>query len=157
MKSKLKPYLAIGILITLTVGASLAAFIWLSTIEKQIEYSDIVITDVLYNRASHEFTLKLLNGLNSDVLVKGKGSPSQQTVITVYPTGESEKDIDCTFVSLAELDCTGSCDTTIKPDEQAELTFGESREKCILPTDTSKYHVSVFFGLRAPISKEFSI
>lgn len=156
MKSKFKPYIAIGVLITITIGASLAAFIWLATIEKQIEYSDIVITDVNYDRATNQFTLKLLNGLNSDVMIKGKGNPLEQTVLTVYAT-DPKKYTDCNFVSLDSLDCSGACDATIKPYEEAEMTFGEARESCILPTDVSEYHVSIFFGLRAPVSKEFSI
>jgi len=157
-KSKFKGHHAIILLLFITVGAALAAFFWLGAVEKHIEYKDIVIESVKYDASTGDIDIALINGLNTDVAVKSSGKPSERTVITIYPI-DSDEDVDCDFVPLGELSCEndGACDCKIKPKEKATLSLGGDRVRCLLPADLKNYYLNIFFGMRAPVGKEFSI
>jgi hypothetical protein len=151
-KRKFKPKHAIGLLLLITVGAALAAFFWLTTIETQIEYRDIAIDEVKYY-SNDDMRIQFINGLSTKVPVTSQGSPNDQTVMTIYSIGSDT--IDCSFVTLNELDCKDNCEVIIDPNEEFTLILGGDRDKCVLAS--GEYQISVFFGLRAPVSKEFVV
>tara|TARA_Y100000310_G_scaffold291367_1_gene319269 strand:+ start:570 stop:1058 length:489 start_codon:yes stop_codon:yes gene_type:complete len=153
---KFKSHHAVIVLLFITIAAAVGAFFWLSAVETSIEYRNIVLEDVNYNSGTNEMKLSFINGLNAEVPVTSMGSPNDITVITIYSV-DGAGTLDCDFVTLDELDCKGTpCDSYIEPNGEATVTLGGNRQKCVLKQN-AKYHVSVFFGLRAPVSKEFSI
>jgi len=153
-KRKLKPKHAIGLLLLITVGTALVAFFWLTTIETQITYKDIVIDDVMYY-SNNDMKIQFINGLSTKVPVTSKGTPREQTVLTIYSIGDDAV-LDCDFVTLDELDCKDNCEAIINPDEELAIILGGDRNKCVLASG-GEYQISVFFGLRAPVSKEFVV
>ncbi len=153
-KSGFKAYHAVIILLFITIGSALAAFFWLGTVEGHVVYEDIAIEKVEYDSKTGDLSVSLANGLGTDIPIKSSGAPTERTVVTIYPS--SGGDIDCDFVPLASLDCSGTCDRELKPKERATISLGGDRTKCTLPRGIKDYHINIFFGMRAPVSKEFS-
>lgn len=155
-KRSKKAHYAVFVLLFITIGAALTAFFWIGTVEKHIEYKDIVIDKVNYNLDSNDLKISLINGLSTKIPVRSSGSINERTVLTIYPkSGEAE--LDCDFVPLSELDCN-DCDKDIESKGLTTLSLGGDRTRCLLSADLKNYKLSIFFGVeRAPVSKEFSI
>jgi len=155
-KSGFKAYHAVIILLFITIGSALAAFFWLGTVEEHVLYKDISIEKVEYDKITGAMHINLANGLNTAVPVKSSGAANERTVITIYPAGGGG-DIGCDFVPLASLDCSGACDGKIASRARATISLGADRTKCTLPKGVKDYYINIFFGMRAPVSKAFSI
>lgn len=150
---RLKAHQAIIILLFVTIISSVAAFLWISTIEVKVVHKQLYIDKVSYE-ADDDLKLTIVNGLAVSIPVKENGAPAEQTVVTIYP--KSGEGIDCDFVTLVDLSCSGDCDQEIAPQKKAELTFKGNRDKCILE-EGKDYYLNLFFGLRAPVSTEFRV
>jgi len=158
-KKGFKKSYAIIILLLITVGASVGAFFWLSSVEQHIEYGNkLVIDEIAYDASSHDMTVHLINGLATAVPVKSTGSARELTVVTMYPYGEPTAMPDCTWVGLRELACSGSCDGELTPKSDAKITFKGERKKCLLDLEElgDLYHIELFFG-KERVEQNFKI
>lgn len=155
-KHKFKAQYAIAILLILTVGSALAAFIWISSVEEHVRREDIIIKSVDYHKDSGDLSIKLVNGLSSPLPIKSEGSAREQTVVTILPEA-SEESIDCNFVSLDQLSCEykGEKENMVEPGEEATLECGGERSKCLL-TGSASYNLNIFFGVENQASKDFT-
>lgn len=158
-KKGFKKSYAIIILLLITVGASVIAFFWLSSVEKHIEYGNkLIIDEIVYDAGSHDMKVHLINGLATAVPVKSSGSAREVTVVTMYPYGEPTAMPECTWVGIGELACSGSCDTDLEPKSEAEMVFQGEREKCLLDLEElgDQYHLELFFG-KERVEQNFKI
>ena len=148
-KKGFKKSYAIIILLLITVGASVVAFFWLSSVEKHIDYGNkLIIEGVTYDASSNDMTVNLINGLATAVPVKSTGGARELTVVTMYPYGEPTAMPDCTWVGIGELACSGNCDGELTPKSEAEMIFKGERDKCLLDTEAlgDQYYLELFFG-----------
>ena len=144
-----KKIYAILILLAITLGASGAAYFWLTSVEEHIEYGDkLIISEIDYDAETQDITVYLINGLATSIPIKSTGGAREKTVVTIYPYGVPTAMPDCTWVDLTELACAGTCDTDLAPNAEAELTFEGKRAKCQLDPETQGelYHLELFFG-----------
>lgn len=148
-KKGFKKSYAFLVLLLITLSASLAAFLWISKIEQEIEFGNkLIIDEILYDINSHDIDVRLVNGLSTQIPVASTGPQRERTVVTMYPFGEPTAMPDCTWVGIADLSCEGRCEGVIEPKTSVKLTFRGDRSKCLI--DLAKfgeqYHLELFFG-----------
>ena len=159
-KKRVPPYMAIIILLIITIGASASAFLWLSRVKEYVELPrGLIIEQVDYDSVTHDMFIRLFNGEGKSIPVRTLGKVTEQTIITIYPPDASS--IGCNFIPLSKLECDpnrGVCDEDIAPEENATIKLDGARNACLITGSAGdQFHLDIRFGNKAETYTDFML
>ena len=159
-KKGIPPYIAIAVLLIITVGASLSAFIWLSKVKEHVELPEgLTVESIDYDTNSHDMLIRLFNGNGEPLFIKTDGKVTEQTIITIYPPDASS--IGCNFIPLSKLECNpsaGVCNGEIAPGKTGAIKLDGSRGECLITGSAGdQYHLDLRFGKKTETYADFML
>jgi len=159
-KRRIPPHVAIAILLIITVGASLSAFLWLSRVKEYVELPRrLVVESVDYDASSHDMLIRCFNGEAEPLPVRTGGKVTEQTILTIYPPDASS--IGCNFMPLSKLRCNpdeGVCDGDIDSGKNATIKLDGDRKECLITGKAGdQFHLDIRFGKKAETYTDFML